>query len=106
MALQLVEQPAHAAVFLPNVLPLVTRVSQEVSNPECREVATQAVKTLEHLKTELDAVTKANEDITTAVRCAAGPPGSPASCCCSSTSCQAFGTAGWLASCLTPAGHT
>ena len=82
VALQLVEQPAHAAVFLPNVLPLVTRVSQEVSNPECREVATQAVKTLEHLKTELDAVTKANEDITTAVSCFAVPVHlfPPASC--------------------------
>ena len=68
MRLQLVEQPAHAAVFLPNILPLVTRVSNEVSNPECREVATQAVKTLQHLKTELDAVTKANEDITTQVQ--------------------------------------
>ena len=62
--MQLVEQPAHAAVFLPNVLPLVTRVSNEVSNPECREVASQAVKTLQNLEKDLDAVQKANKDIT------------------------------------------
>ena len=64
LAVQLVEQPAHAAVFLPNILPLVTRVSNEVSNPECREVASQAVKTLQHLEKELAAVQQANKDIT------------------------------------------
>lgn len=43
---QLVDNPADATVFLPRLLPGVERVSQEVSDPECRSVANTAYNTL------------------------------------------------------------
>ena len=52
MDVQLVENPAHGVVFLPPLLPGVERVSQEVSDPECRSVAATAVQTLLQKQTE------------------------------------------------------
>lgn len=43
---QLVDNPADAEVFLPRLLPGLERVSTEVSDPECRGVATAAHTTL------------------------------------------------------------
>lgn len=53
--LQLVDNPADAAVFLPRLLPGLERVSQEVSDPECRSVATSALATLRRVGAEGEA---------------------------------------------------
>ena len=46
IALQLVDNPNDAAVFLPRLLPGLEKVSQEVPDPECRTVASKARDTL------------------------------------------------------------
>ena len=43
---KMVEVPAYAAPFLPKLLPELQKVSQEVSDPECRSVADRAAGTL------------------------------------------------------------
>lgn len=39
---KLVEEPAHLAAFMPKLLPLIDKVSQEISDPEARAVAVHA----------------------------------------------------------------
>ena len=56
---KLVDDPVHAAPFLPSVMPLVKRVSEEVSDPEVRNVAGKAVKTLQHIEKEAAEISKA-----------------------------------------------
>jgi len=43
---KLVDNPADAAPFLPKLLPELDKVSQEVADPECRQVAARAHATL------------------------------------------------------------
>jgi len=43
---KLVDNPADAALFLPRLLPLLDRVSNEVSDPECRAVVSRSHATL------------------------------------------------------------
>jgi elongation factor 3 len=47
--LQLVENPVDAAVFLPQLLPDLEKVSKDVSDPECRSVCERARATLERI---------------------------------------------------------
>eukprot|EP01025_Chloroclados_australasicus_P028802 TRINITY_DN2853_c0_g1_i1.p1 TRINITY_DN2853_c0_g1~~TRINITY_DN2853_c0_g1_i1.p1 ORF type:complete len:1105 (+),score=183.25 TRINITY_DN2853_c0_g1_i1:273-3317(+) len=47
---KLVEDPAQAAPFLPAIMPLVKRASEEVANPECRSVAARALKILQQIE--------------------------------------------------------
>ena len=53
---KLVDNPHDAAVFLPRLLPGVEKVKDEVSDPECRGVATKAHATLLRLVKDVDAV--------------------------------------------------
>lgn len=46
---QLVENPVDAAVFLPQLLPDLEKVSKDVSDPECRSVCERARATLERI---------------------------------------------------------
>ena len=64
MCLQLVDNPADAAVFLPRLLPGLERVSAEVSDPECRGVATTAHNTLLRVGAEGTAQAKAMQALT------------------------------------------
>jgi elongation factor 3 len=57
---KLVDDPVHAAPFLPSVMPLVKRVSEEVSDPEVRTVAGKAVKTLQHIEKDAAEISKAS----------------------------------------------
>jgi elongation factor 3 len=47
--MQLVENPVDAAVFLPQLLPDLEKVSIDVSDPECRSVCERARATLERI---------------------------------------------------------
>lgn len=47
---KLVDDPVHAAPFIPKILPLCQRVSEEVSNPEVRQIATRALNTLQRIE--------------------------------------------------------
>jgi len=49
---KLVEDPKEIAPFIPKILPEIKIVSEEVSDPECRGVATKAVATLEKIGAE------------------------------------------------------
>lgn len=46
---QLVENPVDAAVFLPQLLPDLEKVSKDVSDPECRSVCERARETLQRI---------------------------------------------------------
>jgi elongation factor 3 len=55
---KLVDDPVHAAPFLPSVMPLVKRVSEEVADPEIRNVAGKALKTLERIEKDAEEIGK------------------------------------------------
>lgn len=55
---KLVDDPVHAAPFLPSVMPLVKRVSEEVADPEIRTVAGKALKTLQRIEKDAEEITK------------------------------------------------
>jgi elongation factor 3 len=55
---KLVDDPVHAAPFLPSVMPLVKRVSEEVADPEIRTVASKALKTLQRIEKDAEEITQ------------------------------------------------
>jgi Four helical bundle domain len=55
---KLVDDPVHAAPFLPSVMPLAKRVSEEVADPEVRTVAGKALKTLQRIETDAAEIAK------------------------------------------------
>jgi elongation factor 3 len=74
---KLVDDPVHAAPFLPSVMPLVKRVSEEVADPEIRNVAGKALKTLQHIEKEAAEISKARLPLP-ALRAATSAAGRPA----------------------------
>jgi len=50
---KLVDNPADASPFLPKLLPALTRASDEVSDPECRQVCTRALATLKAIQADI-----------------------------------------------------
>lgn len=55
---KLVDDELHAAPFLPSVMPLVKRVSEEVADPEVRNVASKALKTLQRIEKDAAEISK------------------------------------------------
>lgn len=55
---KLVSNPADATVFLPRLLPGLKQLSDEVADPECREVASASYTTLLRIETEAEEVQK------------------------------------------------
>lgn len=55
---KLVDDELHAAPFLPSVMPLVKRVSEEVADPEVRNVAGKALKTLQRIEKDAAEISK------------------------------------------------
>lgn len=55
---KLVDDELHAAPFLPSVMPLVKRVSEEVADPEIRNVASKALKTLQRIEKDAAEISK------------------------------------------------
>eukprot|EP00271_Cylindrocystis_brebissonii_P003476 TRINITY_DN1446_c0_g1_i1.p1 TRINITY_DN1446_c0_g1~~TRINITY_DN1446_c0_g1_i1.p1 ORF type:complete len:994 (+),score=230.02 TRINITY_DN1446_c0_g1_i1:209-3190(+) len=51
---RLVDDPSEAAPFLPQLLPGVERVSEEVADPECRATGAKVVKALKSMKEEVE----------------------------------------------------
>ena len=54
---KLVDDPVHAAPFLPSVMPLVKRTSEEIADPEIRTVAGKALKTLQRIEKDAAEIT-------------------------------------------------
>ena len=103
---KLVDDPVHAAPFLPSVMPLVKRVSEEVADPEIRAVAGRALKTLQRIESdaaEITAVRKTSSDWVQEQLVAAGvPKDSPAvptayvrACALNLIDSRSFDTAEW-----------
>eukprot|EP00798_Chlamydomonas_sp_ICE-L_P021666 gene21666-28683_t len=64
---KLVENPLDAAPFLPKLMPELTKVSEEVADPDCRKVAAGALLTLQRIgegrQMDINAVLVTSEDV-------------------------------------------
>ncbi|GAX78040.1 hypothetical protein CEUSTIGMA_g5482.t1 [Chlamydomonas eustigma] len=60
---KLVNNPADATVFLPRLLPGLKQLSEEVADPECREVAGHSHMTLLRIETEAEEVVHGQKNV-------------------------------------------
>jgi len=47
---KMIENPEEAVAFMPRIMPLIARASEEIADPEARGIATKALKTLENIE--------------------------------------------------------
>lgn len=61
---KLVDDPNDAKAFLPKLMPELQKASENVSNPECREIMSKAHMTLKKIQESLENTSSSNKKIT------------------------------------------